>query len=115
MELATASRVSSGEYAIFAMEPLPRRRVAPSGNPHRAESSWAVAGVSAIAAVNSRVKVNNVNFFMWISPFDIETGRSLLLKTLRPEGPVYSSNPKDLSENPTFFVGRGPVPRPTVT
>ena len=67
MELATASRVPSGEYAISLMQPLPRRRVAPSGNPHR-WYSWAVAGVKAGVAVNSRVKVKSVNVFMSVSP-----------------------------------------------
>ena len=68
MELATASRVPSGEYAISLMLPLPRHRVAPSGNPHR-WCFWAVVDVSASVVVNSRVKVKSVNVFMSVSPF----------------------------------------------
>ena len=68
IELATASNVPSGEYAISPMEPLPKRSAAPLGNPNRALSGAATRGrgeqLKIIAAVNNRVKVRNVKFFM---------------------------------------------------
>ena len=69
------------------------------------ETSACTGGaVNCAKAVNNRVKVKSVNFFIWISPYCIGTRLSLLLKRV------------DINIRPhsDFDARRGTGPRPTV-
>jgi hypothetical protein len=68
MELATAKRSPSGEYAISRTEPLPRRAFAPSGKLNCVWSWAKVLGKYSVETRKSIRKIENTVFFITGSP-----------------------------------------------